>query len=111
MYRIVDGYGKKGIEIWEGKRIIKFYSHLELSINNKEVIPDDLDKNSIPDFEKNEHYRVSQVYYYNEKRKKIAQELRKNPEEIDVSPEMSFKWEAEFRLKYYLQHVKDKIKV
>ena len=40
MYRIADGYGKKGVEILgDNSRVIRFYPHPEISLNNRVIIP------------------------------------------------------------------------
>ena len=105
MYRIVDSFGKKGIEVFDENCVVRFYSHLEININ-KADIPDE-DKDTIPNFDKDEHYRVSQLYYYHEKTKELAFKLGKTPEEAEIA-NLSLEWEREFRFIYYEQYVKDK---
>ncbi len=64
MYRVIIAFGKQGVEVIENDKVVRFYSSREIEISPKIKIPSNLDKELIPEFERTEHYRVSQLWYF-----------------------------------------------
>lgn len=105
IYRIVDEYGKKGVEVREEERIIRFYAYPQIALDSRIRIPNNLKKEDIPEYARDEHYRVSQLFYLYQRLNALANEKRKSIKEIEkeLSSETTLQWEKEFRWLYYQQ--------
>ncbi len=99
-YCYVNSYERKGIEkLLDGKKA-EFFSHEQIFISSGLKQPCDLSKQQIPEFKRAEHYRVSQLYYYHQQLEKLK------IKEEELTTELSFKIEKQFRWLYYNKHVK-----
>lgn len=102
-YRVVDEYRKKGVEVITDKGR-RFISHLEIAISPRFGPPSDA-KRKAPDYEINEHYRISQLYHFYARLKRISDEDGKSIEEVerDLPVETLLSWGTEFRFLYMKQ--------
>ena len=105
MYRIVDEYGKKGIDVIREDGTKEFFPEPKIAIFSKLPRSVDLDKENIPEFERNEHYRISQIYYFYCKLKDLSWKEGKSISEIEakLEKEIALRLEREFRWLYYQQ--------
>ena len=109
-YRVVDEYGKKGIEVItdNGRR---FVSHLEIAISPRFKLPEDNNRKA-PDYEIDEHYRASQLYNFYNRMKVISYNECRLIEEVerDLPTETLLSWGVEFRF-LYMQQFPNKVKL
>ncbi len=112
-YRIVDEYGKKGVEVREENKIIRFYAYSQIALNSRIKIPANLKKEDIPEYERDEHYRISQLYYIYERLKFLSNKKRELIEEVEkeLPIETALQWEKNFRYVYYSQYIDEKNKI
>ena len=111
MYKVIRALGKIGVQKLENGREIAFFSLPQIAIIPRINPPKNIDKKDIPEYEGTEHYRVSQYFYFDEKRYNLANEIGKLSEEIEITESMALQWEREFRWLYYQQFVNDKTKI
>ena len=108
MYRIVNEFGKKGIEVLENDKISEFFPEPQIAISPRIPAPADIEKIDIPEYERGVHYRVSQCYFFYQRYKIEAEKTGKSPFEINPSAETAQRWEKEFRFRYYEQFKRNK---
>ena len=103
---IIDSFGRQGVELIDRKgKPRAFVAHSRIFINPRLNLPEIINKLDIPQIKRRAHYRISQCYFYYRKIKNIGDSQGKMPEEVEFSPEDSFRWEREFRWSYYQQYI------
>src|SRR3990167_8467745 len=104
MYRIVDSYGKKGIEVWVGNDAFKiraqFFAESQIRIRRREL-PPSFDINKIPELKRTTHYKAAQCWFFYTRLEELSIKERKSPLQMQPSVEENRLWEREFRILYY----------
>ncbi|MEK6843804.1 MAG: hypothetical protein AABX83_00070 [Nanoarchaeota archaeon] len=108
MYRVIYAFGRQGIEITNSS-ITNFYDKREIEIPSSIKIPDNLEAIEIPEFERTQHYRASQYWYFTvtfpeRERFRTGRTLT----EEDINREIAKSLEKEFRFLYCQFYVKNK---
>ena len=106
MYRAVYAFGRQGVEITDSSKN-DFYNKVEIEIPSSIKIPDNLEAIEIPEFERTQHYRASQYWYFSvtfPEREKVR--TGRTLTEEDINREIANSLEKEFRFLYFQFYVK-----